>query len=186
MKHLTGALVVLLLAGRGSSATPTPSPSVTVTTQVIVVKATPTPVDILAQRREECQRQAEIDQRIYEAMNQECIARNQREGKLSPCPLPPLQGCDQLGKCRQAFWPKAVAQRGWHPIGPADRQGYPPRWTSLADEDPLRPRAAPLEDDRQSLAGQRVERMSDDDRVRNRTRLGRTGPMPGLLARRAL
>lgn len=74
-----------------------------------------------------------------------------------------------------------MAQRGWHPIGPADRQGYPPRWTSLADEDPLRPRAAPFEDDRQSLAGQRVERMSDDDRVRNRTRLGRTGSMPGLL-----
>lgn len=58
-----------------------------------------------------------------------------------------------------------MAQPGWHPISPADRQGYSPRWTSLADEDPLRPWAAPLEDDRQSLAGQRVERMANDDRV---------------------
>ena len=56
-----------------------------------------------------------------------------------------------------------MVQRSWYLVSPADRQGHPPRQTSLADQHPLRPRATPLEDDRQSLAGQRVERMSDDD-----------------------
>ncbi len=83
-----------------------------------------------------------------------------------------LQGRDQLGERGQAFCRKAVAQGSRCPVGPTNRQGHPPRRTSLTNEHPFRSRAPPFEDDLQPLARQRVERMGDNDRVRNRTRPG--------------
>ena len=72
-----------------------------------------------------------------------------------------------------------MPQRHRRPISPSDRKSHPASQATLTHHHPLRPRPGLLENHRQRLANQRMERMSNNDRVRNRTRLGRTGPMPG-------
>ena len=59
------------------------------------------------------------------------------------------------------------------------RQRHPPGRAALAHQHQLRALPATLQDDRQTLPGQRVERMGDNNRVRNRARTRRTGPMRG-------
>ncbi len=76
--------------------------------------------------------------------------------------LPRSRQRHQLG---QALRGKPVGPRGGHPIGPGDRQRHPPGGSALADEHPLAPRTALLEDNHQALAQERVEGVGDDDRV---------------------
>jgi len=54
-------------------------------------------------------------------------------------------------------------------VGPGDGDGHPSGRSSFAHEHQLGARAASFEDDGEALAGQGVERVGDDDRVRNRT-----------------
>ena len=72
-----------------------------------------------------------------------------------------------------------MGQRRRRPVGPRHRQRHPPGRAALAHQHELRALPATLQDDRQPLPGQRVERMSDNNRVRNRARTRRTGPMRG-------
>ena len=99
-----------------------------------------------------------------------------------------VYGGDHFDQRGQTFRPQALFQQiVWCSVGPANRQRHPPRRTGLAltDEDPLMHRAAPLEHDRQALAEQRVERMSDPKRVQRFTSVRRMGLMTGSLGEQA-
>jgi len=85
----------------------------------------------------------------------------------------------------QALDGESVSLPGGRSIGPGDRQRHPPARATLADEHPLDPRAVLLEDDGQTLAEERVERVGDDDRFRKRARLGKTGAMRARSGSRA-
>jgi hypothetical protein len=90
-----------------------------------------------------------------------------------------VQRRSQLGQRRQPLDPETMAQGRRGPISPGDRKGHPSARASLANEHQFGSRAAALQDDHQALAGERVERMGDDDRFRSWTRPEWTGPMRG-------
>jgi len=88
-----------------------------------------------------------------------------------------LQCGHQIGEIGQALDREPVRLSSRRPVRPGDRQRHPPSRAAFTDEHPLGSGAALLEDDRQALATERVERVGDDDRLRKRARLGRTGAM---------
>lgn len=96
-----------------------------------------------------------------------------------------VQGIDEAGELDQPAGGQAVLAPIRPTIGPGDGDGHPSGRASLAHEDDIGARAAPLQDDVESLPGQRVERMDDDDRVRNQARTGRPGLMRGPWRSRA-
>ena len=75
--------------------------------------------------------------------------------------------------------PETMAQGRRRPVSPGDRKGHLSARAALANEHQVSPRAPALQDDHQALAGERVERMGDDDRFRSWTRPEWTGPMRG-------
>ena len=85
----------------------------------------------------------------------------------------------QSGQLGQALQRETMRQRSRRTVGPIHRQRHPIGRTSLTDQHPLRAGPGLLEEDRQPLTRQRVEWVSDDNRVRNRARFGRTGSMRG-------
>src|SRR5215218_9331121 len=88
-----------------------------------------------------------------------------------------LQRSDQVSQLDQALRGQPVARRGGRPVGPAHWQRHPSGRAPLADEDKRGPRTAALQDDSEPLTGERVEGVSDEDRVQSRARTGRAGPM---------
>jgi hypothetical protein len=74
-----------------------------------------------------------------------------------------VQRRSQLGQCRQPLDSEAMAEGRRGSISPGGRQGHPSARASLAHEHQFGSRAAALQDDHQALAGERMERMSDDD-----------------------
>src|SRR4029453_3195523 len=98
-------------------------------------------------------------------------------------PMP--KGCGQAGELGQAVQRQPVAKWPRRAIGPADGHRHPPGRATLAHQHKLSAQAAPLEDDREALPGQRVERVGDENRVRNRARAGGAGPTRGRWAPQA-
>ena len=88
-----------------------------------------------------------------------------------------LQRSRQLQQLGQALDTKPVSLSSRRPVAPGDLQRHSASRTSFTDEHPLGSGTALLEDDGQTLAKERVERVRDDDRVRKRARLGKTGAM---------
>jgi hypothetical protein len=79
-----------------------------------------------------------------------------------------MLGGRQPSKLDETLDGEPVRQWRLGPVGPGDRQRHPPGRAALADEHQLRTGATPFQDDRHSLAGQRMERMGDNNRARNR------------------
>ena len=67
------------------------------------------------------------------------------------------------------------------PVGPGDGQSHPLSRAGFADEQPLVHRTASLEHDHETLARQRVERVSNNDRAQSSRSFGRTCLMTGPL-----
>ena len=78
-----------------------------------------------------------------------------------------MQRSNQFGQLSQALNGEAMGQRGTPTIGPHGGQRHPTGRASLTDHHPLGARPGLLEEDRQTSASQRMERMSNNDRVRN-------------------
>ena len=93
--------------------------------------------------------------------------------------MPMPKGCGQAGELGQAVQRQSVVKWPRCAIGPADGHRHPPGRATLAHQHKLSAQAAPLEDDREALPGQRVERVGDENRVQNQARAGRAGPMRG-------
>lgn len=83
-----------------------------------------------------------------------------------------VQGIDQAGQLDEPAGGQAMLAALGRTVGPGDGDGHASGRSSFAHEHQLGARAASFEDDSEALASQRVERMGDDDRVRNRTRTG--------------
>ncbi len=83
-----------------------------------------------------------------------------------------VQGIDQAGQLDEPAGGQAMVAALGPTVGPGDGDGHPSGRASLAHEDDIGARAAPFEDDGKTLAGQGVERVGDDHRVRNRARMG--------------
>ena len=86
---------------------------------------------------------------------------------------------DQLGQLHQGIRGEPVGQRRRRPVAPAHRQRHPPSRAALAHQHQLRFRAATLQDDSETLPGQRMEWMRNNNPVRSQARTRRTGPMQG-------
>ena len=96
-----------------------------------------------------------------------------------------VQGIDQDGQLDEPAGGQAMVAALGPTVGPGDGDGHPSGRASLAHEDHVGSRSTPFEDHDEALAGQGVERVGDDDRVRNRNRSRRTGLMQEPWARRA-
>lgn len=83
-----------------------------------------------------------------------------------------VQGIDEAGELDQPAGGQAVVAPIGPTVCPGDGDGHPPGRASLAHEDDIGARSASLEDHGEALAGQGVEGVGDNDRVRNRTRAG--------------
>lgn len=83
-----------------------------------------------------------------------------------------LQSLDETDQLDEPAVGQPVSARVGGAVGPRDGNGDPPGGTALADQDGLGTGAAALEDDGETLAGRRVVRVSDEDRVRSRARPG--------------
>ncbi len=94
----------------------------------------------------------------------------QRGGKL-----------DEIGETLDA---ESMSLSSRRPVRPGDWQRHPSGRTSFTHEHPLDAGAALLEENCQALSDERVERVGDDDRVRKRARLGKTGAMRAPSVRR--
>ena len=77
---------------------------------------------------------------------------------------------DQPGQLDQTRRSQPVTHRRRPPVGPPDRQRHPPGRPALAHQHHLPTRTAPLKNDRHPLTRQRMKRMGNNNRIRNRAR----------------